>query len=125
MKVVQTNKAPSAIGPYSQAMIADNLVFTSGQLPLSPVDGNIIGEDIREQTEAVIKNLKAVLEAAGSSLQQVIKTTCFLSDLSNFAAFNDVYARYFTNKPARSCVEVAELPRQALVEIEAIAEITR
>ena len=122
MKVVQTGKAPAAIGPYSQAIIAGNLVFTPGQIPLSPVDGTVTGSDIREQTEAAIENLQAVLEAAGSSLQQVIKTTCFLSDLDNFAAFNEVYARYFPNKPARSCVEVSRLPREVLVEIEAIAE---
>lgn len=124
MKAIQTDKAPAAIGPYSQAVIAGNLVYTSGQIPLSPVDGTVSGENIREQTAVVIENLKAVLEAAGSSLQQVIKTTCFLSDLSNFAAFNEVYAQYFTGKPARSCVEVSRLPRDVLVEIEAIAEIT-
>ncbi len=125
MKAIQTDKAPAAIGPYSQAIICGNLVYTSGQIPLSPVDGTVIGENIREQTTAVIENLQAVLEAAGSSLQQVIKTTCFLSDLRNFAAFNEVYARYFTNKPARSCVEVSRLPKDVLVEIEAIAEVTR
>lgn len=124
MKAIQTDKAPAAIGPYSQAVIAGNLVYTSGQIPLSPVDGTVSGENIREQTAVVIENLKAVLEAAGSSLQQVIKTTCFLSDFSNFAAFNEVYAQYFTGKPARSCVEVSRLPRDVLVEIEAIAEIT-
>ncbi|NLW58989.1 MAG: RidA family protein [Firmicutes bacterium] len=124
MKTVQTDQAPAAIGPYSQAIIAGNLVYTSGQLPLSPVDGTVVGENIREQTAAAIANLKAVLEAAGSSLPQVIKTTCFLSDLTNFAAFNEVYAQYFTNKPARSCVEVSRLPREVLVEIEAIAEIS-
>lgn len=123
MKAVQTDKAPAAIGPYSQAIVAGNLVYTSGQIPLSPDDGTVVGEDIRTQTEAVIKNLQAVLEAAGSSLQQVIRTTCYLSDLSDFAAFNEVYARYFPNKPARSCVEVSRLPREVLVEIEAIAEI--
>ena len=125
MKAIQTDKAPAAIGPYSQAIICGNLVYTSGQIPLSPVDGTVSGENIREQTTAVIENLRAVLEAAGSSLQQVIKTTCFLSDLRNFAAFNEVYARYFTNKPARSCVEVSRLPKDVLVEIEAIAEVTR
>jgi 2-iminobutanoate/2-iminopropanoate deaminase len=125
MKAIQTDKAPAAIGPYSQAIICGNLVYTSGQIPLSPVDGTVSGENIREQTTAVIENLQAVLEAAGSSLQQVIKTTCFLSDLRNFAAFNEVYARYFTNKPARSCVEVSRLPKDVLVEIEAIAEVTR
>ena len=111
MKAIQTDKAPAAIGPYSQAIICGNLVYTSGQIPLSPVDGTVSGENIREQTTAVIENLQAVLEAAGSSLQQVIKTTCFLSDLRNFAAFNEVYARYFTNKPARSCVEVSDYPK--------------
>jgi 2-iminobutanoate/2-iminopropanoate deaminase len=125
MKAIQTDKAPAAIGPYSQAIICGNLVYTSGQIPLSPVDGTVSGENIREQTAVVIENLRAVLEAAGSSLQQVIKTTCFLSDLRNFAAFNEVYARYFTNKPARSCVEVSRLPKDVLVEIEAIAEVTR
>ncbi|HHT05639.1 MAG TPA: RidA family protein [Hydrogenispora sp.] len=125
MKAIQTDKAPAAIGPYSQAIICGNLVYTSGQIPLSPVDGTVSGENIREQTTAVIENLQAVLEAAGSSLQQVIKTTCFLSDLRNFAAFNEVYAQYFTNKPARSCVEVSRLPKDVLVEIEAIAEVTR
>ncbi|NLM52499.1 MAG: RidA family protein [Firmicutes bacterium] len=123
MKVVQTKKAPAAIGPYSQAIISGNLVFTSGQIPLSPVDGTVVGENIHEQTEAAIKNLEAVLQAAGSSLRHVIKTTCFLSDLSNFAEFNKVYAQYFPNKPARSCVEVSALPKNVLVEIEAIAEI--
>ncbi|HEY8344308.1 MAG TPA: RidA family protein [Bacillota bacterium] len=123
MKIIQTERAPAAIGPYSQAIISGNLVFTSGQLPISPVDGSVAGPDIRTQTVAAIENLQAVLKAAGSSLQQVIKTTCYLSDLSNFSAFNEVYAHYFSNKPARSCVEVAQLPRQVLVEIEAIAEI--
>lgn len=125
MKAIQTDKAPAAIGPYSQAIICGNLVYTSGQIPLSPVDGTVSGENIREQTAVVIENLRAVLEAAGSSLQLVIKTTCFLSDLRNFAAFNEVYAQYFTNKPARSCVEVSRLPKDVLVEIEAIAEVTR
>ena len=125
MKAIQNDKAPAAIGPYSQAIICGNLVYTSGQIPLSPVDGTVSGENIREQTAVVIENLRAVLEAAGSSLQQVIKTTCFLSDLRNFAAFNEVYAQYFTNKPARSCVEVSRLPKDVLVEIEAIADVTR
>lgn len=123
MKSIHTDKAPAAIGPYSQAIVSGNLVFTSGQLPLSTVDGTVTGKNIREQTEAVIKNLEAVLEAAGSSLSHVIKTTCYLSDINNFAEFNEVYSKYFTNKPARSCVEVSALPRQALVEIEAVAKI--
>jgi len=123
MKIIHTENAPAAIGPYSQAIISGNLVYTSGQIPLSPVDGTIIGSNIREQTEAVIKNIEAILTAAGSSLQQVIKTTCFLSDIRHFAEFNEVYASYFTGKPARSCVEVSALPKNVLVEIEVIAEI--
>jgi 2-iminobutanoate/2-iminopropanoate deaminase len=123
MKMIQTNGAPMAIGPYSQAFVSGNLVFTSGQIPLSPESGEVSGTVIEEQTEAVIKNLKAVLEAAGSSLEKVIKTTCFLSDMKDFAAFNGVYAKYFTSKPARSTVAVKELPRKLLVEIEAIGEI--
>jgi 2-iminobutanoate/2-iminopropanoate deaminase len=123
MKMIQTNGAPAAIGPYSQAFVTGNLVFTSGQIPLSPESGEVSGTTIEEQTETVIKNLKAVLEAAGSSLEKVIKTTCFLSDMKDFAAFNGVYAKYFTGKPARSTVAVKELPRKLLVEIEVIGEI--
>lgn len=119
---VQTNKAPAAIGPYSQAMVVGNLIFTSGQIPLSPETGVLEGENITEQTHRVCKNLKAVLEAAGSSLEKVVKTTCFLDDMADFAAFNEVYAEYFTGKPARSCVAVKTLPRNALVEVEVIAE---
>jgi 2-iminobutanoate/2-iminopropanoate deaminase len=123
MKIVQTSAAPAAIGPYSQAMVSGNLVFTSGQIPLSPETGTVTGGVIIEQTEQVIKNVKAVLEAAGSSLEKAVKTTCFLADMNDFAAFNEVYAKYFTNKPARSTVAVKALPRGALVEIEVIAEI--
>lgn len=123
MKTVQTEKAPQAVGPYSQAIVSGSLVFTSGQIPLSPADGTVVGANIREQTEAAIKNLEAVLQAAGSSLQHVIKTTCFLTDLSHFAEFNEVYAQYFPNRPARSCVQVSALPKNVMVEIEAIAEI--
>jgi 2-iminobutanoate/2-iminopropanoate deaminase len=123
MKVVQTNAAPAAIGPYSQGMISGNLVFTSGQIPLSPGTGEIVGTTITEQTEQVIKNLKALLEAAGSSLVKVVKTTCFLADMNDFAAFNEVYAKHFVEKPARSTVAVKQLPKSALVEIEAIAEL--
>lgn len=119
---VQTNKAPAAIGPYSQAMVVGNLIFTSGQIPLSPETGVLEGENITEQTHRVCKNLKAVLEAAGTSLEKVVKTTCFLDDMADFAAFNEVYAEYFTGKPARSCVAVKTLPRNALVEVEVIAE---
>jgi 2-iminobutanoate/2-iminopropanoate deaminase len=122
MTVIQTKGAPAAIGPYSQAFVSGNFVFTSGQIPLAPESGNVVGSTIQEQTEQVIKNLKAVLEAAGSSLTRVIKTTCFLADMADFAAFNEVYAKYFTSKPARSTVAVKQLPRNLLVEIEVIAE---
>ncbi len=120
-KVVTAN-APSAIGPYSQAVCVGNLIFTSGQIPLCPETGEMVGSDITEQAHRVCKNLKAVLEAAGGSLQSAVKTTCFLSDISDFAKFNEVYAQYFTDKPARSCVAVKELPKGALVEVEVIAE---
>jgi 2-iminobutanoate/2-iminopropanoate deaminase len=123
MKAVQTNAAPAAIGPYSQAMITGNLVFTSGQIPLSPETGEIIGTVITEQTEQVCKNLKALLEAAGSSITKAVKTICFLADMSDFAAFNAEYEKHFTGKPARSTVAVKQLPRNVLVEIEVIAEI--
>lgn len=119
---VSTEKAPVAIGPYSQAVVVGNLVFTSGQIPLNPETGVIEGENITEQAHRVCKNLKAVLEEAGSSLEKAIKTTCFLSDMGDFAAFNEVYAEYFTEKPARSCVAVKTLPKNALVEVEVIAE---
>lgn len=119
-KIVSTNKAASAIGPYSQATKFDNLVFTSGQIPLS-ADGQLLEGDIQAQTELVLNNLKAVLEAAGSSLDNVLKCTCFLSDMNNFGAMNAVYARFFINNPpARSAVEVARLPKDVLIEIEAI-----
>ena len=119
---VQTNKAPAAIGPYSQAMVVGNLIFTSGQIPLNPETGMIEGNNITEQTHRVCKNLKAVLEAAGASLEKAVKTTCFLNDMADFTAFNEVYAEYFTGKPARSCVAVKTLPKNALVEVEVIAE---
>ena len=119
---VHTDKAPAAIGPYSQAMDIGNLVFTSGQIPLNPETGALVGETISEQTERVCQNLKAVLEAAGASLETAVKTTCFLSNMANFAEFNEVYAKYFVNAPARSCVAVKELPKGALVEVEVIAE---
>ena len=123
MKTVQTTAAPAAIGPYSQAKIVGNLVFTSGQIPLCPAAGEVVGTTIEAQTEQVCKNLSAVLEAAGSSLDTVIKTTCFLADMADFAAFNGVYAQFFTGNPARSCVAVKALPKGVLVEVEAIAEI--
>jgi 2-iminobutanoate/2-iminopropanoate deaminase len=122
MQAVQTNAAPAAIGPYTQAFISGSFIFTSGQIPLIPETGEIKGTAIAEQTEQVISNLKAVLEAAGSSLAKAVKTTCFLADMGDFAAFNEVYAKHFTGKPARSTVAVRQLPKNALVEIEVIAE---
>lgn len=123
MKKLHTDKAPAAIGPYSQAVICGSMLYTSGQIPLDPATGAIRGENITEQTEQVMRNLAAVLEEAGTSFENVVKTTCFLSDMGNFAAFNEVYARYFTGKPARSCVAVKELPKGALVEVELTAEL--
>ena len=122
-KIVSTEKAPAAIGPYSQALISGNIVFTSGQIPINPQSGNIEESDIKGQTEQVMKNLGEVLAAAGSSFDKAIKTTCFLANISDFAIFNEVYAKYFTSKPARSCVAVKDLPKGALVEVEVIAEI--
>ena len=119
---IQTNNAPAAIGPYSQAIVTGNLIFTSGQIPLNPETGVLEGANITEQTHRVCKNLEAVLTAAGGSLKTAVKTVCFLSNMSDFAAFNEVYAQYFTEKPARSCVAVKELPKGALVEVEVIAE---
>ena len=119
---IQTNKAPAAIGPYSQAVVVGNLIFTSGQIPLNPETGVLEGKDITEQTHRVCRNLEAVVTAAGSSLQNAVKTVCFLANMSDFAAFNEVYAQYFTEKPARSCVAVKDLPKGALVEVEVIAE---
>ncbi len=121
MKTIHTDNAPAAIGPYSQAKAFGNFVFTSGQIAINPQSGNIEGVDIRTQAEQTIKNLAAVLDAAGTSLDKVIKTTCFLADMDDFAAFNELYAKYFTSKPARSCVAVKTLPKNVLCEIEAIA----
>ncbi len=123
MKHIQTSNAPAAIGPYSQAIVTGNLVFTSGQIPLDPATGEVVAGAIEEQTKRICENLKAVLESAGTSLQNVVKTTCFLADMRDFAAFNAVYATYFTEKPARSCVAVKTLPKNVLAEIEAIAEL--
>jgi len=123
MKYVQTNHAPAAIGPYSQALISGGLVFTSGQIPLNPATGAVVAGGIEAQTEQVMKNLAAVLAEAGSGLEKAVKTTCFLADMNDFAAFNEVYARHFTGKPARSCVAVRQLPKSVLVEVEVIAEI--
>lgn len=120
---IHTDNAPSAIGPYSQAVVTGNLIFTSGQIALNPETGVLEGENITEQTHRVCKNLSAVLSAAGGSLESAVKTVCFLSDMADFAEFNAVYGQYFTEKPARSCVAVKELPKGALVEVEVIAEI--
>ena len=125
LKKIATDKAPGAIGPYSQAIVLGNMLFTSGQIPINPETGNIEATTIAEQTEQVMKNLGAVLTAAGSSFEKAIKTTCFLANISDFAAFNEVYAKYFTGKPARSCVAVKELPKNVLVEIDTVAEVQR
>jgi 2-iminobutanoate/2-iminopropanoate deaminase len=123
IKTVFTDKAPAAIGPYSQAKIVGDFVLTSGQIPINPVTGQVEAVGIEEQTEQVMKNLGEVLAAAGSSYEKAVKTTCFLSDMADFAAFNSVYAKYFTSKPARSCVAVKELPKGVKVEVEVIATI--
>ena len=123
IKKVYTSAAPEAIGPYSQAIICGNMLFTSGQIPINPATGNVEAEDITAQATQVMKNLSAVLAEAGTSFEKVVKTTCFLNDMGDFAAFNAVYAEYFTSKPARSCVAVKTLPKNVLVEVEVIAEI--
>ena len=123
MEKIFTQQAPAAIGPYSQAVRTGNLVYTSGQIPIDPATGAIESADITGQTEQVMKNLRAVLEAAGSSPDRAVKTLCFLKNMDDFAAFNEGYARYFTGKPARSCVAVAALPKGALVEVEVVAEV--
>ncbi|MBQ2707303.1 MAG: RidA family protein [Clostridia bacterium] len=120
---IATNNAPKAIGPYSQAIACGNLLFTSGQIPLDPETGAMVGDEIKAQAERVMKNLAAVLAEAGTDFDHVIKTTCFLADIADFAAFNEVYARYITSAPARSCVAVAALPKGALVEVELVAEL--
>ncbi|MDE5991285.1 MAG: RidA family protein [Clostridia bacterium] len=122
MKIISTPNAPSAIGPYSQAIAHNGIVYTSGQIAINPANGNIEATTIEEQTHQVCKNLKAVLEASGSSLDKVVKTVCFLADMNDFATFNSIYAEYFTSKPARSCVAVKTLPKNVLVEIDAIAQ---
>ena len=123
MKKIQTPNAPAAIGPYSQATVAGGLVYTSGQIAIDPATGSLVEGDVRAQTEQVMKNLGAVLAAAGSSYEKAVKTTCFLASIGDFAVFNEVYGQYFTEKPARSCVAVAALPKDALVEVEVIAEL--
>lgn len=125
MKVVYTEKAPAAIGPYSQAMILNGVVFTSGQIPVNPATGEIEGTTIEVQAEQVMKNLGEVLKEANSSFENAVKTTCFLADMADFAAFNEVYAKYFVNKPARSCVAVKTLPKNVLCEVEVIAAIEK
>lgn len=123
LKKIATNKAPGAIGPYSQAVVCGNMLYTSGQIGLDPDKGAMVENDIRVQTERVMKNLKAVLEEAGTSFDNVVKTTCFLANISDFAVFNEVYGSYITSAPARSCVAVKDLPKGALVEVEVIAVI--
>lgn len=124
MKVIHTDKAPKAIGPYVQANVVGNLLFTSGQIPLSPETGEVVGQTIEEQTEQVLKNLEAILTAAGTDFEHVVKATCFLKNMSDFVAFNQVYQNAFqTNFPARSAVEVARLPKDVLIEIEVIASV--
>ena len=123
MKTVSTDKAPAAIGPYSQAKIAGGFVYTSGQIPVNPSTGLIEADTIEGQTKQVCENVAALLKAAGTSIDKVVKTVCFLSDINNFAAFNKVYAEYFTSNPARSCVAVKDIPKGSLVEIECIAEL--
>ncbi len=123
IKTIHTDKAPAAIGPYSQAKVVGGLVFTSGQIAINPAEGKIVADTIEGQTEQVCKNIGEVLAAAGSDYDHVIKTVCFLKNMSDFATFNGIYGEYFTSKPARSCVAAADLPAGALVEVEVIAEI--
>lgn len=123
MNKIYTDKAPAAVGPYSQAMVVNGLVYTSGQIALDPATGEMAGTTIEEQAEQVMKNLVAILDAAGTRPENAVKTLCFLTDMSDFAAFNAVYARYFTEKPARSCVEVRALPKGAICEVEVIATV--
>lgn len=123
MKVISTPNAPAAIGPYSQAMVTGNLLFTSGQIAIDPATGNVVEGGIVEQTEQIMKNLGEVLKAAGTTFDNAVKTTCFLAEIADFAAFNEVYGKYFTSKPARSCVAVKDLPKGVLAEVEVIAEL--
>ena len=123
MKKVNTNNAPAAIGPYSQAILVGDFIYTSGQIPLDPVSGEVVGNEIKEQTAQVMKNLQAVLEEANASFDNIIKTTCFLTNMNDFGEFNQVYGEYIIGKPARSCVAVKELPKGVLVEVEVIATV--
>ena len=123
MKIISTNKAPAAIGPYSQAVITGNKLYTSGQIAIDPETANVVQGGIVEQTEQIMKNLGEILKAAGVDFTAAVKTTCFLADINDFAAFNEVYGKYFTGKPARSCVAVKDLPKGVLAEVEVIAEL--
>ena len=123
LKYVDTKNAPAAIGPYSQGIVLNGIAFFSGQIPLSPETGEVVGTTIEEQAEQVMKNVQALLESQGASFADVVKTTCFLADMADFAAFNEVYAKYFTGNPARSCVAVKGLPKGVLCEVEAIAAV--
>ena len=123
LKKISTDKAPAAIGPYSQGIIANGMLFASGQIPINPATGNIEGNDIMSQAELVMKNIGALLAEAGTDYTKVVKTTCFLADMGDFASFNEVYAKYFTEKPARSCVAVKTLPKNVLCEVEVIAGV--
>lgn len=123
MKVISTSSAPAAIGPYSQAMVTGNLLFTSGQIAIDPATGKVVEGGIVEQTEQIMKNLGEVLKAAGATFDNAVKTTCFLAEIADFAAFNEIYGKYFTSKPARSCVAVKDLPKGVLAEVEVIAEL--
>ena len=123
LKKISTDKAPAAIGPYSQAIMANGFLFTSGQIPINPATGNVDAEGITAQAEQVMINLKAVLEEAGTSFDNVVKTTCFIADMGDFASFNEVYAKYITSAPARSCVAVKALPKGVLCEVEAVAVV--
>lgn len=123
MNIISTDKAPAAIGPYSQAVITGNMLFASGQIPINPATGAVEAQTIEEQTEVVCKNIGEILAAAGTSYEKVVKTTCFLADINDFAAFNAVYAKYFVSKPARSCVAVKDIPKGVKCEIEIIAEV--
>lgn len=120
-EIISTERAPAAVGPYSQAVKSGNLLFCSGQIALDPASGNLVGKDIKTQTEQVMQNISAVLAAAGSDFGNAVKTTCFLADINDFAEFNFVYGQYFTGKPARSCVAVSALPKGALIEVEVVA----
>ena len=120
-EVISTNNAPAAVGPYSQAVKSENLLFCSGQIALDPASGNLVGNNIKTQTEQVMHNISAVLSASGATFEDVVKTTCFLADINDFAEFNAVYAKYFTGKPARSCVAVSALPKGTLVEVDIVA----